>query len=380
MGKTHAIPCAIIRGGTSKGIFIKRNQLPADPAERDRIILKIFGSPDVRQIDGLGGADTLTSKLAIIGPSTRPDADVDYTFGQVSITEPFVDYGGNCGNISSAVGPFAIDEGMVEPVEPVTVVRIHCTNSGKLLIAHVPVKDGKALVEGDCRIDGVNGTGARIDMDWSDMSGSICGKLLPTGNPQDTICADGKEYQVSLVDMGNPLVFIRAEDLRMKGTASPAEIEADAQLMKTIEAIRCQAAQIFGLVKNPQDATSQSPYNPFFAILSPSAPYTTLNGKAVHPEEIDFVSRLLFMLHVHKAYPISGTVCTAAASRIPGTIPWELVPPERRSAEELRIGHPSGVVTAQVKACQRDGQPAIEHVAIYRTARRIMDGNVYIQL
>lgn len=183
----EALRCAIVRGGTSKGVFIMRNELPADPALRDKAILAIYGSPDLRQIDGLGGADTLTSKLAIIGPPTREGADVDCTFGQVSITDPFVDYGGNCGNISSAVGPFAIDMGLVEPVEPVTTVRIHMTNTGRILTAQVPVRNGKAAVEGDFAIDGVPGTGARITLDWSDVVGGITGRLLPTGSPKDVI-------------------------------------------------------------------------------------------------------------------------------------------------------------------------------------------------
>ena len=163
--------CAIVRGGTSKGVFIMKNELPHDPAKRDAVISAIYGSPDVRQIDGLGGADVLTSKLAIISPSTRKDADVDYTFGQVSIDTEFVDYGGNCGNISSAVGPFAIDEGLVEPKEPITTVRIHLTNSNNILVADVPVKNGRAAVEGDFKIDGCPGTGAKITLDWSDTVG-----------------------------------------------------------------------------------------------------------------------------------------------------------------------------------------------------------------
>src|SRR5665647_1622102 len=198
--------CAIVRGGTSKGIFIMKNELPKDPVKRDAVIRAIYGSPDVRQIDGLGGADVLTSKLAIISPSTRPDADVDYTFGQVSFETDFVDYGGNCGNLSSAVGPFAIDEGLVAPVEPITTVRIHLTNSNNILIAEVPVKDGKAMVDGDFVIDGCPGTGAKITLDWSDVVGGITGKLLPTGNVKDIIEADGVKYPVSIVDAGNPVV------------------------------------------------------------------------------------------------------------------------------------------------------------------------------
>ena len=173
---SEMIKCSIVRGGTSKAIFIMENELPKDAALRDKIILSLFGSPDMRQIDGLAGADITTSKLAIIGPATIDGADVDYTFGQVSMTEPFIDYGGNCGNISSGVGPYAINNGLVVPVEPVTTVRIHLTNSGNILIARVPVKNGKSAVDGDCVIGGVPGAGAGIEMDWSGVVGSTTGK------------------------------------------------------------------------------------------------------------------------------------------------------------------------------------------------------------
>ena len=371
--------CAIIRGGTSKGIFFKQNDLPSDPILRDKVILSVFGSPDVRQIDGLGGADVLTSKLAIIAPSARADADIDYTFGQVSFEKAFIDYGGNCGNISSAVGPFAIDEGMVPAVEPVTTVRIHLTNSGKILVAEVPVKDGKAMVEGDCVIDGVPGSGARINMDWSDTAGSVCGTLLPTGHAKDLFTIDGKEYPVSLVDMGNPLVFIHASSLRMVGTESPAEIEGNPVWMETIEKIRSRAAKIFGLVEREEDATEKSPYAPFFAILSSPAPYRTLNGAAVQAEDVDLVSRLLFMLKMHKAYPITGTVCTGAAARIPGSVAWEVIPEALRSNPEVRIGHPSGVINVAVEAHNDGAEAKIEKVKIFRTARRLMDGVAYVK-
>lgn len=374
-----ACRCTIIRGGTSKGIFFKQNDLPSDPVLRDQIILSVFGSPDVRQIDGLGGADVLTSKLAIIAPSARADADIDYTFGQVSFEKAFIDYGGNCGNISSAVGPFAIDEGMVPAVEPVTTVRIHLTNSGKILVAEVPVKNGKAQVEGTCVIDGVPGSGARINMDWSDTAGSACGTLLPTGNAKDIFLIDGKEYPVSLVDMGNPLVFIHANSLGMVGTESPAEIEGNAEWMAVIEQIRGKAAKLFGLVEREQDAAEQSPYAPFFAIVSPPAPYRTLNGDDVQAEEVDLVSRLLFMLKMHKAYPITGTVCTGAAARIPGSVAWEVIPPALRNKPEVRIGHPSGVISVAVTAKEEADVTTIEQVKIFRTARRLMDGVAYVK-
>lgn len=371
--------CAIVRGGTSKGIFIMKKELPKDPGKRDAVIRAIFGSPDVRQIDGLGGADVLTSKLAIISPPSRPDADVDYTFGQVSFETDFIDYGGNCGNISAAVGPFAIDEGLVEPVEPVTTVRIHLTNSNNILVAEVPVKDGKARVDGDFAIDGVPGTGAKITLDWSDTVGAITGKLLPTGNAKDIIEVDGVKYPVSIVDAGNPLVFIHAASLGMKGTESPSEIETNKALMATIEKIRGRAAVICGLVDKPEDAAKKSPYNPFFAIVSPPADYKTISGTKVKASDVDIVSRLLFMLKMHKTYPVTGTVCTGAAVRVPGSIPWEVLREDAKSRIMVNIGHPGGIIPVEAEADIIDDQVKLKRIAVYRTARRIMDGYVYVR-
>lgn len=370
----------VARGGTSKGIFINKNELPREPEKRDQVIRGIFGSPDLRQIDGLGGADVLTSKLAIIGPSTRPDADIDYTFGQVSFETDFIDYGGNCGNISSAVGPYAIDEGFVEPVEPITRVRIHLTNSGNIIIADVPVVDGKAAVEGDCVIDGVPGTGARIMLDWSDLAGAFTGKLLPTGNPQDILDVPGYgQFTVSIVDAANPLVFIEAKSLGLIGTESPNAIEADKELMKKIEAIRGTAAVKIGLAKSLEDATAR-PYIPFFSIVSPAADYKSfLTGETIKLSEVDFVARLLFMLKMHKTYPGTGTVCTGAAARIPGTIPYELLNEESRSTSILRIGHPGGVIEVDAVASIVGGEIKLKRAAYDRTARRIMEGYVYLR-
>lgn len=373
------IRCTIMRAGTSKGVFIKENELPVDPDLRRKMILGIFGSPDIRQIDGLGGADVLTSKLAIVGPSSRSDADVNYTFGQVSMTDSFVDLKGNCGNISAGVGPFAIDEGMVKVEEPITKVRIHLTNSGNILTAEVPVVKGKAAVEGELAIDGCPGTGARIVLDWSDTAGAFTGSLLPTGSPKDVITVDGKGYEVSLVDCANPLVFIRAESLGIKGTESPAEIEGNARLMELIEKIRSQAAVLFGLIKRAEDATSQSPYNPFFSIVSPAASYDTFNGKHVKTEDIDIVSRLLFMQRMHKTHPGTGTVCMGAASHIPGTIVYDLLRKDARSRLQVKIGHTAGIIPVEVATENTKGGIILTRAAIYRTARRIMDGQAYVK-
>jgi 2-methylaconitate cis-trans-isomerase PrpF len=394
--------CAIMRGGTSKGVFIIMNEYPKDRAKRDAVILAIYGSPDVRQIDGLGGADVLTSKHAIISRSSRPDADVDYTFAQVSFDSAFVDYGGNCGNISSAVGPFAIDEGLVEAVEPITTVRIRMTNSDRILIAEVPVKGGKAMIDGDFAIDGVPGTGAKIAMDWSDVVGSITGKLLPTGNakdtievddvvggitgklmptgnPKDTIETDGVKYTVSIVDAGNPVVFVHAASLNMKGTESPNEIESNKPLMETIEKIRGHAAVMCGMVEKPEDAKTISPYVPFFFIVSPPADYKTINGTIVKAKNIDLVARGLFMLKAHKAIQVSGSLCTGAAARVPGTIVGDVLRETARTRSTINIGHPSGTFPVEAEAETVDGQVKIKRLRVFRTARRIMDGYVYVR-
>lgn len=371
--------CVIMRGGTSKGVYIHSNELPEEPELRDAVIRAIYGSPDIRQIDGLGGADTLTSKLAIIGPPSREDADVDYTFAQVGIDVPIVDYSGNCGNISSGVGPYAIDEGMVKAVEPLTTVRIHLTNTNKMIVAEVPVINGKAAVEGDLQIDGAPGKGAKITLDFSDTQGAVTGRLLPTGNPVDTVELGGSSYDISIVDAGNPLVFIEARQLGMSGIETPQEIEASIELMDRIEGIRSAAAEMIGLVKDRKLASSESPYIPFFAIVSPPRNYTTFSHKDIMASDIDITSRLLFMLKVHKTYPGTGTVCTGAAARIPGSVVWNVMREEAKRRPFINIGHPSGIIPVEAVADYKDGETELKKVGIYRTARRIMEGYVYVK-
>ncbi|BDF34490.1 hypothetical protein CE91St62_25530 [Lachnospiraceae bacterium] len=373
-----SLRCSIVRGGTSKGIFIRENELPSDPEARDEVIRAVFGSPDTRQIDGLGGADVLTSKLAIIGPSSRKDADVDYTFAQVSFDTDKVDYSGNCGNISSAVGPYAIDEGMVRADGPLAKVRIHMKNTGKILTAYVPTEEGRAICAGDFRIDGVPGTGAKITLDWSDTAGGLTGKLLPTGNVRDVIQAEGRSYEVTLIDAGNPVVFIKAEALDMKGTESPYEIEHNASLMRLIEKIRGEAAVRFGLCGRPEEAAAKSPYNPFFSIVSEPSSYVAVNGEKVGKEEIDVTARLLFMLKMHKAYPITGTVATAAALRIPGSVVYDVLKEEAKDRAQVYIGHPSGRIPVESEVDVDTDRIELKKAGVYRTARRIMDGIVYL--
>ena len=375
-----SVKCSIVRGGTSKGIFILENELPSDPVLRDKYVLEIFGSPDVRQIDGLGGADVLTSKLAIVGPSSREDADVDYTFGQVSFVDAKVDYKSNCGNISAGVGPFAIDNGLVKAVEPYTTVRIHQVNTGSIINAKVEGKDGRAVVEGSLHIDGVPALGSTVELDFSDSVGSITGRLLPTGNVTDTITTqDGTSYEVSIVDAAIPTVFIKAEALGLEGIETPAQIEGSAPLMARIEEIRGRCAEKIGLTDNWKLSTQKCPYAPFFAVVSPSKAYHTFDGKDVAAEEIDLVSRLLFMQKMHKTHPVTGTVCMSTAARVPGSIVEQVLSRRGRENRKIIIGHPAGVIPVVSELETENGTYNLKTAAILRTARTIMDGQVYVR-
>lgn len=369
------VPCVIMRGGTSKGIYLKDNHLPKEKELRDQYILAIFGSPDVRQIDGLGGADPLTSKLAIIGPSSVEGADVDYTFVQVSIDKPVVDYSGNCGNISAGVGPFAIDEGFVKAVEPMTTVRIHNTNTGKILVAEVPVHNGRAKVSGDCAIDGVSGTGAEILLDFSGTAGATSGKLLPTGNAVDTIETSRGKLDISIVDVANTCVFIRATDIQMKGCESPSVINGDKELLTYLEEVRAKAAVLAKMAPDEKTASEKYPAFPMIAFVGPSMDYVDFTtGKTITAKDVDFVSRMMFMQVLHKTYPGTGTACTGAAAKIKGTIVNEMIP-HIDSISEVKIGHPAGVI--KVVSAIEDGK--LTKAAFARTARRIMEGYVYVE-
>lgn len=371
--------CAIMRGGTSKALFFMENELPSDPVARDKVVLSAFGSPDPRQIDGLGGADTLTSKLAIIAPSSRADADIDYTFGQVAINDSFIDYVGNCGNISSAVGPFAIEEGLVRVTEPVTYVRIHNTNTRKIYVAEVPTHRGRPRVLGDFHIAGVPRPGAEIVMDMAGTAGTVTGEMLPTGNVKDRITVAGLgEITVSLVDVANPMIFVNARDVGATGTESAAEIDANKELLRTLEAIRSVGAEMIGLVPSKAQATEKSPAFPMVAFVSSPKDYVDhLTKQNVPAESYDLLSRLLWMQVTHKTYSGTATVATGCAAVIPGTIVNEAVG-RRGDPNILRIGHPGGVIPIDVRAEIREGKAVIVRAAISRTARRLMDGYAYL--
>jgi len=369
-----------MRGGTSKGVFFRAEDLPADLERQDQVILAAFGSPDPygRQIDGLGGATSTTSKVAIISPRPGEADTVDYTFGQVSITAPLVDRKGNCGNLSAAVGPYAIDEGLVEVREPVTTVRIYNTNTRKYILARVPVENGKAKVEGDYRIAGVPGTGAKVSLEFERPGGAVTGRLLPTGRAQEVLETDAGPVTVSIVDAANPVVFVRAQDLGLKGTELPQEVDSDPELLARIESIRAAAAVRIGLARDPADATRNSPAVPKIAFVSPPADYVLTSGVKMPAEDVDLVARIMSMGKLHSAYAITGAICTAGAARLEGTVVHEMVPAQRRASTDVRIGHPSGAVEVGVQLDTRGPEPEYVCATVYRTARRIMEGFVYV--
>ena len=355
-----------MRGGTSRCLVFHEKDLPAAGPERDRVLLAALGSPDPygRQLDGLGGGISSLSKACIIGPPRHPDAQVDYTFAQVEVSKPVVDYTGNCGNCSSSVGPFAIDERLVPFTEGETVVRVHNTNTKKLIVAHVPVADGEAAVEGDFELPGVAGRGARIALDFLDPGGAGTGRLLPTGRALDTI--DG--VAASLVDATNPVVFVRAKDLGLAGTESPQAMDADPELAARLERIRASAAEMMGI---PGSAA-----NPKVAVVAPPAPFAALNGAHYGADQVDLLARVISMGNCHRAFALTSAMCLAVAARIDGTVVSEC--DASRGVGDVRLGHPSGVLPIAATVSSRGGTAHAECVTVYRTARRLMEGFVRV--
>ena len=367
-------PCVYMRGGTSKAVFFHEKDLPEDKKLWDEIFLKVMGTPDVKQIDGMGGTVSSTSKIAIIAPSDKPGVDVEYTFRQVDIVIPRVDGSANCGNISSAVGPFAIDEGLVPAVEPITVVRVLNTNTNKIIEEHVRVEDGHAMVHGDEVIQGVPGTGSRIDMYFEDPAGSKTGKLFPTGQKKEVF--DVPEYgpaEVTVLDCSNPMVFIKASDLGIKGSEL-TELNQNKDVMEHIERIRGMAAVKCGFVENWEDARTKSTSAPKVSIVSAPQDYINMDGNEVKADTMDLCCRAISVGALHKAYPMTVAVGTGAAARISGTIVNEIVKPVP-DQDIIRLGHASGVTEVDVKM---DGEKVIKG-GVTRTARRIMDGWVYVR-
>lgn len=373
------LPVTIMRGGTSKGVYILEKDLPEEKEQWDAILLRLMGSPDKKQIDGLGGAQSVTSKVAIVKASERDDADVDYTFAQVSVDKPIVSYKGNCGNISSGVGPFAIEKGLVKPQGEKTSVRIFNTNTEKIIIADVMTAEKGVIYDSDFAIAGVPGTAAPVKLKFVKPDGTLGNGLLPTGNAVDTIdVPDYGKVEVSIIDAANPLVFARAKDLRLKGTELPDEVNGDEKTLELLETIRGMAAVKLGLIQDYKQSAWETPGIPKMTFVAEAADYTAADGKEIRQGEVDLLSRMMSMQKAHPSYAMTGAMCTAAAAVIPGSIVQQILSKDA-DTQYIRIGHPGGVLECGVD--YQDGEiPEIEDTFGFRTANCLMEGTAYIRL
>lgn len=376
LGAQGSIPARYMRGGTSKGLFLDPEVLPPAGPERDILLAALIGSPDpyARQLDGLGAATSSTSKVCLIARSVRRDADVDYTFGHIDVATGAIDYSGNCGNLSSAVGVYAIEEGLVEATAPVTTVRVWQTNLARHIEVRVPVSGaGVVITRGDTRIAGVPGAGAEIQVDFMRPGFDDAGHVLPTGMPI-TQLADGEGViDASLVHAGNATCFVRATDLGMTGSELPAAIEANPGLKARLEHIRCEAAVVMGLGASTTWVHKHRPATPKIAVVAPPSDYVASNEQTVNADAVDIRSRIMSMGLAHHTYTATGAIALAVAARIPGT----LVHACARPGEVLRIGHPAGVLpaTAEIESGSGGG-PVASRARLFRTARTLMAGQV----
>ena len=360
------IPCLLMRGGTSKGPYFLAEDLPADAEARNRVLVAVMGSPHIRQVDGIGGGDSLTSKAVVVSRSTRPGIDIDYLFAQVAVGRPAVDTAPNCGNMLSGVGPFAIERGLVRAEDPETTIRLFNVNTSKVIEAVVQTPGGRVEYDGDARIDGVPGTGAPILLNFLDAAGAKTGQLLPTGRPLDLI--DGIE--VSCVDLSSPLVFARAASFGKTGYETKQALDSDPEFLARLEATRRQAARLMGMGDVAGNVL------PKFALVAPPA-----NGG-------DITSRYFVPWNCHAAYAVTGALCLGAAACIPGTVahrvaraaPFEPGSEPGSEARVVVIEHPGGRLETRMQVRRAGGasMPVFERAGLVRTARPLLDGVVHI--
>lgn len=377
----RSVQARIIRGGSSKGIYLRHDDLPLPGPARDEVVLRVFGSPDRRQIDGLGGADKLTSKVCIMGAPTRADCDLDYLFGQVNTELPRVDWRANCGNLSAGAALFGALAGLGRMEGDRMRVDVHQVNTGRRLVTQVPMEGGAPAVEGDFAIGGVPGTGARIDVDFGDFAGSaLGGDVLPTGRARDRLYVPGiGPLDVSIVDMANFLIFVRAGDIGMDRAASIFDMQADTALVARLEAVRKAVSAEIGFITGPEaDRELRVSTNPLIFAVAPPCDYAATDGRAIQAADHDLFARSLARYEFSKAYPGSGAAGTAVAAGIPGTLVAEAAGFAMAGRFDLRIGHPGGVlsVAAEVSA---DDRILVRQALIGRTARLLMDGTAYFR-
>ncbi|WP_444994803.1 2-methylaconitate cis-trans isomerase PrpF family protein [Aliikangiella sp. IMCC44359] len=375
------IPAVWMRGGTSKGIFFLKEDLPQDPVERDPILLQVLGSPDPygRQIDGIGGATSSTSKIAIISLSDRDDCDIEFCFGAVSINKPLIDYSGTCGNLSSAVGVFAIEQGLLTPKgDGLMTVYVWQTNLNQRFATQILIKNGIPESTGDYSIAGVIGKASPIRVDFLLPGLAADNSVLPTGNPVDLIkvpnCGD---IEVSLIAAGNNTVFVRAKDLKLEFSKLASRLASDSELAELLESIRCLGAVKMNAAPTAEFAREQQPATPKIAIIDEPSEYISSHGKVIATSEQDISARILSMGTIHHAFTGTGTIATGVAACIPGTIISELLPQPLVSEQQLKIAHPGGVIEVGAEVVYRNERWIAERASITRTARTLMKGQVY---
>ena len=378
--KVRTVPAVFMRGGTSKALMFHARDLPLDRTKWDRIFLAAMGSPDLfgRQLDGMGGGISSVSKVCVIAPSVRRDADVDFTFAQVLVKEPHVDYGGNCGNMLSAVGPFAVDEGLVRAEGDHAVVRIYNTNTRKIIYSVFPIEGGQTRYHGDFSIPGVGGTGAAIRLDFIEPGGATTGKLLPTGQSKETLRGpEFGELEVSMVDAANACVFVRAADIGLKGTELPEDLERDPRILGILQAIRIEASVRMGIAKDAQSARAITAV-PYVGLVSAPADASTISGEPISADNVDLTIRIISNGQPHRALPLTASLCTAVAAPIEGTVVREMLRPNTNGKASFRLGMPSGILTVGAEVAKTGAGWVARRGAFYRTARRLFDGRVYL--
>ena len=370
----QVINAVFARGGSSNAVIFHERDLPVDKRLWEPLFRHVMGSPDPygRQLNGMGGGISSLSKVVVVAPSARDDADVDYTFVQVGVRDGVIDYGMFCGNMAASVGPFAVDEGVVSVADGPAVIRVYNTNTNKIYHARFMVADGRAVEAGAFTIPGVSGSGARIDLEFIDPGGARTASLLPTGQACDRLIVPHVgAIDVSCVDATNPVVFLRAADLRVDATALPQQLDADSDLAVKIEAIRRNAAVAMGMAPNI-DAVIQS--NPKIGVVAPPAALPALDGYTIPASNMDVIIKMVSMENFHRAIPLSSSMCAAAAAAVPGTVVHEI----SNNHAPLRIGTASGVIESRATVSQRDNGYHADSAATSRTQRRLFQGQLLV--
>lgn len=375
-------PVVYMRGGTSKGCLFHREDLPEDSKEWDEIFLQVMGNPDPKQMDGMGGTVSSNNKIVIIWKSALPNVDIEYLVGQVIVGKKQVDYKSNCGNMTAAVPAYAVEEGMVPIVEPVTTVRMLNKNTDKYINVTVPIdpRTHTFAQEGDCHIAGIDGTAAELKVNFLDPAGAKTGKLLPTGKALDVLEIDGRKIEATILDVSNPLVLVRAEDVGLQGTELPAQVDADKEASALLEKIRGAAAVKMGFARDLEDATAHSPAVPKVGFFTAPVSYTDIAGNRVDAGQMDLCARVISVFKCHKACPLTAASSIAVVAFVHGSIIEKTLGRQPEGRQAIRLGHPSGVMNVYPDLeVREEGNLDVKGVAVQRTARRIMDGTIYIR-